>query len=436
MHRHCHCFSTINIHGAKSYRQVKAQEARHKSSHLEGLQRQRLKANSCTIHHLHNGQTPNCSLALWRRPWCHLYSGTASQGFLMAQKAEDGDGKCHVEGSEAGARSGCLRAGRSCGSLLQHNQEPSSPRAPGRASESTLKLAGHAVIPFTGLFSPLRSLPIMSKAVRSRVFSTRRTQHSRTADKGPGAAARAGLRLSAAQLPLAAPTLRFPQPRTAARGARPARRPPAPAAVLTGRARRSRRRRRGARHRAAPSASSTAGPRMAAAVRPQPMAAVYRRRRPRPPRPFPRPAPRRAQAAGLRPSLIQTQRPGLPPAAGKGLPMTSCPRGGGGRAAPLLLFLLLFLLGASQAARAAAPPTSSLAPLAGPGRRMTAARRAARAFRPTPPPKDASIALQPCAPLGHGRRAAPARRQRFGASRSRPVPAESGATLAPLMHAF
>lgn len=212
--------------------------------------------------------------------------------------------------------------------------------------------------------------------------------------------------------------------------------PPAPAAVLTGRARRSRRRRRGARHRAAPSASSTAGPRMAAAVRPQPMAAVYSRRRPRPPRPFPRPAPRRAQAAGLRPSLIQTQRPGLPPAAGKGLPMTSCPRGGGGRAAPLLLFLLLFCLGASQAARAAAPPTSSLAPLAGPGRRVTAARRAARAFRPTPPPKDASIALQRCAPLGHGRRAAPARRQRFGASRSRPVPAESGATLAPLMHAF
>lgn len=105
--------------------------------------------------------------------------------------------------------------------------------------------------------------------------------------------------------------------------------PPAPAAVLTGRARRSRRRRRGTRHRAAPSASSTAGPRMAAAVRPQPMAAAYRRRRPRPPRPFPRPAPSRAPAAGLRPSLIQTQRPGRPPAAGKGLPRISRARGEG-----------------------------------------------------------------------------------------------------------
>lgn len=97
-----------------------------------------------------------------------------------------------------------------------------------------------------------------------------------------------------------------------ATGARPPRRPPAPAAVLTGRARRSRCRRRRARHKAAPSASSTPGPRMAAAVRPQPMAAAYRRRRPRPPRPFPRPAPRRAPAAGLVAQPHSNPAPGTP----------------------------------------------------------------------------------------------------------------------------
>ena len=72
--------------------------------------------------------------------------------------------------------------------------------------------------------------------------------------------------------------------------------------------------------------------------------------------------------------------------------------GGGGRAAPLLflLFFLLLLLRAPQAARVAAPadifprPPRGAAQRSGPGRRVTAARRAARVLRPTPPPGDAS----------------------------------------------